>query len=133
MNVSRTSILLADDDADDRSFFREFLEDRDDISLLEEVENGEVLLETLKGSADEKLPSLIILDQNMPKLNGLQTLELLKSNSRFSRIPVMVYSTYINGHLMDKCKQAGALLVATKPVNKKGYEQMIDDFLQALP
>ena len=132
MNASQTTILLAEDDADDRSFFREFIEDRKDIVLLKEVENGEELLEVLNANLDTVLPDVIILDQNMPKLNGLQTLDVLKKDSRFAGIPVMVYSTYINDHLIEKCKEAGALKVAIKPVNKKGYINMIDEFLKAI-
>ncbi len=132
MNGGRKRILLAEDDLDDRTFFREFLEDREDLLLLSEVENGEDLVEALKVSDDDTLPDLIILDQNMPRLNGLETLEILKSNSRYDKIPVMIYSTYINDHLIEKCKQAGASRVAIKPINKKGYDKMIDEFLKAI-
>lgn len=132
MSDIRTTILLAEDDADDRIFFREFVEEREDIQLLKEVENGEELLGVLHAVDDVALPDLIILDQNMPKLNGLQTLEKLKLDKRFADIPVVVYSTYINEHLIEKCKEAGAICVAIKPINKKGYIKMIDEFLDAM-
>ena len=132
MNITPTTILLAEDDADDRIFFREFIEGRDDIVLLNEVENGEELLELLNTHKNGQLPDLIILDQNMPKMNGIQTLDVLKNDNRFSKIPVVVYSTYINDHLIQKCKEAGAIRVAIKPINKRGYIKMIDEFLEAM-
>lgn len=132
MTTAPTKILLAEDDADDRVFFREFIEDRQDIVLLNEVENGEELIEVLNAGKENTMPDVIILDQNMPKLNGLQTLQVLKKDRRFAEIPVMVYSTYINDHLIEKCKEAGAVIVAIKPVNKKGYIQMIDEFLEVI-
>lgn len=132
MKVTPTKILLAEDDADDRIFFREFIEGREDIVLLNEVENGEELLEILNSDKNGQLPDLIILDQNMPKLNGIETLHILKNDNRFANIPVVVYSTYINDHLIEKCKEAGAIRVAIKPINKKGYIHMIDEFLNAI-
>lgn len=132
MKSTPTRIVLAEDDADDRVFFREFIEDREDIVLIKEVENGEELLEVLNAERDSTLPDAIILDQNMPKLNGLQTLYVLKKDTRLAEIPVMIYSTYINDHLIEKCKEAGAVRVAIKPISKRGYIQMMDEFLEAI-
>lgn len=88
-------ILLAEDDRDDRQFFHSFLQDRDDVDLMPAVENGLVLVNLLQSIADDAdLPHLIILDQNMPKRNGLRTLEFLKDDPRFQSIPVVIYSTY---------------------------------------
>src|SRR5215207_9463890 len=102
-------VLLAEDDLDDQDFFYDFLEDRKDIVLMSPVENGVELfyfLESIKD--DNSLPDLIILDQNMPKRNGLQTLQLLKSTERYTHIPVMIYSTYTDEQLKKNSLQMGA-------------------------
>jgi len=124
-------IILAEDDADDRIFFHNFLRDRNDLQFLEPVENGSELLERLDTLAEAMLPDLIILDQNMPKLNGTQTLEALKKNKRLANIPVLIYSTYANQSLTAYSMEGGAVLVLTKPSDKEGYNKMIDDLLSA--
>ena len=125
------SILLAEDDEDDRLFFKDFLNDRQDLILLPPAENGIELLEALEAAKEKnELPDLIILDQNMPKLNGLQTLERIKQDKHFTGIPVFVYSTYTTGDLVKNCLRAGAAMVLSKPANKSDYSGMIDAFFE---
>lgn len=124
-------LLLADDDIDDRSFFYDFFEDRHDIELMPAAENGLEVIDILNAvQNDSDLPHLIVLDQNMPKMNGKQTLDFLKSNERYSEIPIIIYSTYSNKQLIEECSQSGALLVAPKPTTYAGYQQMINKFLK---
>ena len=126
-------ILLAEDDRDDREFFHEFLQGRPDLILLPAVENGEALFDYLETANNtESLPDAIILDQNMPKRNGLQTLAMLKQNHRYANLPVMVYSTYADESLVQRSTELGAALVAAKPSNTEGYHKMIDAFFNAI-
>lgn len=131
--MSPKKILLAEDDIDDQKLFYDFLQHREDIVLMPVAENGVHLFDSLEkiASADD-LPDLIILDQNMPKRSGLQTLQLLKNTNRYAHIPVMVYSTYTDQHLIKVSSEMGAFSVASKPVTKGGYEEMIDCFLRVL-
>jgi CheY-like chemotaxis protein len=123
-------ILLAEDDADDQRLFLDFLNHRTDITLMPIVENGVELFELLQSLEESSLlPDLIILDQNMPKRNGVQTLELLKSTDDYQNIPVVVYSTYTDAQLIESCTGAGASIVTAKPLTKDGYNKMIDSFL----
>ncbi|WP_336515062.1 response regulator [Pollutibacter soli] len=129
----RKKILLAEDDPDDQELFFEFLSDRTDIDLLPPVENGEVLLERLRqASGNIDLPDAIILDQNMPKCNGLQTLQILKSSGYHAHIPVMIYSTYIDSSLVKLGLSSGAVLVMDKPSDTEGYHSLIDELLKVL-
>lgn len=132
--TARKKVLLAEDDADDRNFFQHFLQERQELHLLTPVENGVALMEVLDNiREDDQLPDIIILDQNMPKRNGLQTLALLKANQRYAGIPVMVYSTYADNRLINECVQTGAFLVVPKPSDKAGYHHMIEELLKAIP
>ena len=125
------NVLLAEDDADDKDLFLEFLQHRTDIYLLPVAENGVMLWEWLQQIESEtELPHLIILDQNMPKRNGLQTLQLLKESVRYAHIPVMIYSTYTDHHLIKTATEKGASMVAQKPISKESYNKMIDAFLE---
>lgn len=125
----KRKILLAEDDEDDQKFFADFLQSREDISLMPIAENGEVLINILENiTENEKLPEFIILDQNMPKRNGLQTLSALKQNHRYRNIPVMIYSTYIDNSLVENGQKMGACIVLPKPITQEGYDKLINTF-----
>jgi CheY-like chemotaxis protein len=129
--MSAKRILIAEDDEDDQELFYYFLGKRKDIDLMSIVENGVELIKTLQNITNkEELPDFIILDQNMPKQNGLQTLKILKGEGGYADIPVMVYSTYIDQNLLDSCMNSGASALMTKPITEEGYNKMIDSFLE---
>jgi CheY-like chemotaxis protein len=126
----KRKVLLAEDDPDDQSIFTDFLKDRKDLLLLKPVENGEALMQWLVADGNHELPDLIILDQNMPKRNGLQTLQQLKEDDRYTNIPVVIYSTYTDQMLTKAALDLGAYKVAAKPVTRKGYNEMMNEFLE---
>ncbi len=126
-------ILLAEDDVDDRDFFHDFLCNRKDIELLPIVENGEEIIQYLESLSDStSLPDVIILDQNMPKRSGLNTLQYIKENKRYTHISVVIYSTYADENLIEKSYRLGANSVITKPTNMEGYHKMIDEVFMAV-
>ena len=94
------------------------------------AENGVALTEFLELAKETELPQFIILDQNMPKMCGLQTLQWLKKNQRYAHIPVMIYSTYIDDLLIKQGLTMGATHVMSKPFTKEGYDKMLDAFLK---
>lgn len=125
-------ILLAEDDPDDVGFFFQYLGNRPDLLLLPAVDNGEEVFEYLQNAHNGTFPDLIILDQNMPKCNGLQTLAILKNNTQYENIPVFVYSTYTDAYLVKQSIQLGAVSVLEKPVSVEGYHKMIDEMLELI-
>jgi CheY-like chemotaxis protein len=128
--MARKKILLAEDDADDREMFANFLTDRTDVVLVCVAENGVDAIDFLgKTDAPVDLPDLVILDQNMPKQNGLQTLKVLKEHALYERIPVFVYSTYADKSMETKSIQAGAIAVFSKPYTMEGYHEMLNEML----
>jgi len=126
-------VLLADDDADDREIFVRVLGKKTDVLLIRTVENGREVIDYLDGiNSPEQLPNLIILDHNMPKMNGTETLGRLKSDNRYSDINVVIYSTYSDSRMKETCTQLGAAMVLAKPASMKEYEAVIDRFLGIL-
>lgn len=126
-------VLLVEDDLDDRLLFETFFADRKDIYLLPPVASGLDMIEYLKGvKNNEDLPDLIVVDQNMPKMNGKQTLSFLKSTEQYAKIHVVIYSTYLDNTLLVDCKNLGADMVAVKPIDDEGYQKMMDDFLRVI-
>jgi CheY-like chemotaxis protein len=124
-------VVLVEDDPDDQDMFNAFFSSRKDLELLPAMANGVELVDYLQSlPAGAALPDLIILDQNMPMMNGRQTLEFLKSNERFANIIAVIYSTYADSNLIIECKKLGAAMVAVKPITEEGYRKMMDSFLQ---
>lgn len=126
-------VLLAEDDADDREIFHEIFSSMDGEAELVMVENGMEVIEILGvESGAGRLPDLIVLDQNMPKMTGKQTLEWLKGQAGFSEIPVIIFSTYSDDRLVRECTELGAAMVITKPCSFDEYEQMVNDFFSEI-
>ena len=87
-------ILLVDDDFDDCELFTEIVKEIDRASKVISLHDG---IEALRYLNEEGAPTpdLIFLDINMPRMNGKQVLIVLRKDERFSRIPVIIYSTSI--------------------------------------
>jgi len=88
----RLSILLIDDDEDDRWLFTDAL-NRTVPSVKCITASGGQEAISLLDEGREKLPDLIFLDLNMPGMDGKKCLSLLKAHDKLSSIPVIVYST----------------------------------------
>ena len=113
----KVSILLADDDKEDRFIINDAFETNGLSDAIDFVEDGEQVLKYLEEVDDARmLPSLIVLDLNMPRLNGTQTLRALKRHFRYQDIPVIIFSTSVNEIEMEECMSIGAAAYFTKPV-----------------
>ena len=112
LKSNQYKILIADDDQEDLLLIEEALTGLGRNAKY--VFNGIEVLEYLEQCTS--LPSLIVLDLNMPKLNGTETLQSLKKDPRFQHIPVLIYSTSINPFEKAKCAQLGANDYVAKPI-----------------
>jgi CheY-like chemotaxis protein len=124
-------ILLVDDDADDRQIFDEILRDIDPEGGVVTAENGLEMVAFLDKMTDDDLPDMIILDQNMPKMTGKESLVFLKESPRYRHISTIVYSTYQVKDFYQECLELGAQDVVAKPDTMQAYREMIEQFLVA--
>lgn len=125
------TILLADDDPEDRMIMAESFTELGVSHAAHFVENGEKVLAYLDNIiADEYLPKLVVLDLNMPRMNGTQTLKALKANVRYKEIPVVIYSTSVNTIEMQECLKTGALAYIVKPVTYKECVETAKSFYE---
>jgi CheY-like chemotaxis protein len=92
LSVTHFRILLADDDKDDRFFFKKALNSLPGSYSLEMVADGEELMDYLNKNCHH-LPDVIFLDINMPRKNGIECLEEIKQDERLCNVPVVIYST----------------------------------------
>lgn len=122
---------MADDDADDRQMIQEALQESFLSPSLFEVENGEQLLDYLqrKGAyANPELsprPGLILLDLNMPFMDGMKALQKIKSDPELSDIPVVILTTSQSPEDIANAYRLGSNSFITKPVSFSGLLQAI--------
>ncbi|RYD55803.1 MAG: response regulator [Sphingobacteriales bacterium] len=123
LHMSKVKILLADDDKEDQLILTDSFSEIGRADSIQFVDDGELLLEYLHSIPQkEDLPSLIVLDLNMPRMSGTETLTALKASEEYKHIPVIIYSTSVNDVEMNKCLETGAEAYITKPVK---YEDSI--------
>jgi len=115
-------ILMADDDADDRMLTKDALTESRVLNDLRFVEDGEELLDYLKGRGaytdreKSPRPGLILLDLNMPKKDGREALKEIKADPELRRIPVVVMTTSKAEEDVYRSYDLGASSFITKPV-----------------
>jgi len=127
------SILVCDDDEDDRMLTRQALEDAHISNSVRFVEDGEQLLDYLyqRGAyAGESglapRPGLILLDLNMPKLDGREALKTIKEDPTLRDIPVVVLSTSRLDEDIARSYQLGVNSFITKPVTFSGLVEAMN-------
>ena len=125
---SPMTILLADDDPDDRLMARDALTESRLTNPLATVADGEELLEYLQHRgryADSKppKPGIILLDLNMPKKDGRQALKEIKSDPELRRIPVVVLTTSKAEEDILRTYDLGVNSFITKPVT---FDQLVE-------
>lgn len=96
-------VVYVDDDPDDRSLFMEAFHSMPDYRVVTLV-NGFELMLFLKQRTKEDMASLIVLDINMPVMNGIESLTLLKSNENYKDIPVVMFATSANPKDVEYCQ-----------------------------
>ena len=93
MNANHT-ILLIDDDADDVELLKDALKENGNGFHVVEAHDGEDGLEKLYELYRQgDIPCLIVMDVNMPKMDGRRTFTKIKSDTRFSSVPIVIFST----------------------------------------
>jgi len=86
-------ILYVDDDAEDREFLSLVLSDAGPNVKVELAENGLAALDFLNTAKDSRLPCLIVLDLNMPFLDGRETFQRIKTDDALQAVPVIIFSS----------------------------------------
>lgn len=120
------TILLADDDEEDQMFTREALEESGWPHDLFCVNDGEELLDYLGDQNSSypdgvvRLPDIILLDLNMPRKDGRETLQYLKNDPHLKSIPVVVLTTSCSEQDILESYSIGANTYITKPVTFEG-------------
>lgn len=127
--MARTlSILLIEDDQIEKMKLHRTISKLGLNHKITEADNGEEALNILKG--DTRLPDIIFLDLNMPKINGLEFLKLLKTDDKLKYLPTIVLTTSSNYKDLMHCYEIGIAGYVTKPLKYEDYIQKIKAVLE---
>ncbi len=123
------TILLADDDPDDRLLVHEAFKENHLANLLETVADGEELMDYLhrKGKFSEVniMPGLILLDLNMPKKSGLEALKEIKGDPKLRRLPVVILTTSKAEEDIVRSYDLGVNSFIVKPVTFEALVELV--------
>lgn len=126
MNSNSTQVLMhvlfVDDDTDESYLFNEALEHAGLNIQLSKAKNGNELLTYLH---TKPLPDLVFMDLNMPYKDGLEALAEVRKDSRFNRLPLVIYSSTKNDFQVETSYTHGANLYVVKPNNFDTMVQIV--------
>jgi len=117
-------ILLIDDDEDEQFFFMEALKEINAAIKFFFAANGHEGIRML----EFLLPEIVFIDINMPLINGLECLELIRNNKNIKQVNVIIYSTGVDDKIRDKVIKKGA----TACIKKQGSVHDLADILKKI-
>ena len=113
-------VLVVDDDQDDQYFIRKAINHVIPQAIVESLYDGDEALAYLKRCS--ALPNLIILDLNMTRLSGKETMRIIRKNESLSHVPVVVLTTSKNEEERKELLGLGASAFYTKPHHARDLE-----------
>lgn len=131
-NENILPILMVDDDKDDRMMTERALRKNRVINPIRFLDDGEELINYLRRQAkfadpaSSPRPCFILLDLNMPRMDGRRALEIIKSDPEFKKIPVVVLTTSQAEEDIVRSYDTGANSFITKPVSFDGLVNVME-------
>ena len=123
-------ILIAEDDDGHADLIKEGLEDSGVCNKTIRFINGEETWQFLSGTADKEIRDksknyLLLLDINMPKMDGIEVLKRMKASEDIKEIPVMMLTTTDDPREVEECYKLGCNIYITKPVEFKKFAETL--------
>jgi CheY-like chemotaxis protein len=124
------TILLAEDDLGHARLIEKNLRRANIANNIVRVTDGQAAVDYLFAEENLKargqsMPVLVLLDLNMPILDGYQVLKIMKANERTKRIPVVILTTTDDPREVTKCYELGCNIYITKPVDYDNFTEAI--------
>jgi len=130
-DLTKANIWVAEDDKLTSFLFSRFLKDMGCSYTM--VKNGKELLEAIQTKCPDDCPDIIILDCNMPVLNGEATIRELKKAPGLSHIPIIITTGDLYSNTIEKMMAAGANTYLKKPIDHIALQKTISLYLKKLP
>jgi CheY-like chemotaxis protein len=123
-------ILLAEDDEGHATLIRRNLERAGVANEMIHVQDGQEVLDLIRGEGKYagrtvNGPLLLLLDINMPRLDGIEVLRRIKADPHSARMPVIVLATTDDPREIERCYQLGCNVYITKPVACEAFVEAI--------
>lgn len=118
-------IMLADDDEDDRLFFKEALQEMKVRTKVTLVNDGLQLMDYLN-EPGSKLPDLVFLDLNMPLKSGMECLIEIRRNNKLKDLAIAIYSTSSSEEYIEEAFVKGANIYIRKPDDFSELKMMLE-------
>lgn len=126
-------ILLAEDDADMSELLQKSFMKIAPYLRIKAVSDGEEAARFLLDCPTTQLPSLILLDYNMPLMNAAEVLKKIKYFTRYVDVPKLVYSTYLTPGVEQVCYKEGMTEYLMKPMDIAEVPDLVKKVLSFLP
>jgi len=127
--VSDKFILLGEDDIDDQEILQEVFTSIDPNFKLKFINNGKKLVDYVQELDHGRMPCLIVLDYNMPELNGAEILKVLQHITSIQNVPKIIWSTSGADIYKTTCLALGANDYLIKPSKISGLETIVRHML----
>jgi|EP00918_Siedleckia_nematoides_P061789 CheY-like chemotaxis protein len=128
MYPDKISLILAEDDEDDRMFFNDAFNAVKIRHTLTMVEDGDALMEHLSSATE--LPHVLFIDLFMPGKTGMECLKEIRSDSRYHDVCIAIYSTSAQTSLQEEAFINGANIYIKKPKDFENLKRIISDVVQ---
>lgn len=128
----RIAVLLVEDEPADQERTRRAIDQIETVIQLHVVDDGEQALDYLRRTADastasRSAPDIVLLDINMPRLDGKQTLQSIRADANLRHLPVIMLTSSERDEDVCDCYEAGANAYVTKPLDMSGYISALRD------
>jgi CheY-like chemotaxis protein len=110
-------ILIADDDREDREMLEDIITGIDSDTVIHSLASGPQVQDFLENCNDDKLPSIIVLDYNMPVMTGAELLTKIYKEEKYRSIPIVMLSTSNAQKHVEECLAKGANEYFVKPTD----------------
>ncbi|MES2590723.1 MAG: response regulator [Bacteroidota bacterium] len=128
MQYDDFNVLLADDDPDDRLFFKYAMEELKIKTIVTTVNDGVDLMNHLK-QTDVVLPHVVFLDLNMPRKGGMECLKEIRSDKKFKDLSIAIYSTSGSDKDIEESFVLGANIYIKKPNDFNSLKKILAEVI----
>lgn len=119
-------MIIVDDDEDDILFLQSILAESGINTTVSFLSGKDILHFIL---TTKSIPALILLDYNMPVLNGLEVLQAIRANEEYKQVPVILFSTGMNAIHAEALKLAGATACFAKPFSVDEARVVVNEII----
>ena len=133
MQIKTVKVLLVEDNEDDVLLAQESFADAKTVEIIYVVSNGEELLAYLRKQGDYKtaiVPDVVLMDINMPRMNGLEALQAVKQDPELRYIPVIMLTTSNRSEDVNSAFNFGASSYIPKPNGFKEFQRVAQNFAE---